>query len=57
MFSFNICGFNIEICDFNTIVTCNCYKNVRLYKMCDCTYWLSVGIFICFSSQTRKSRK
>ena len=27
------CEFNIKICDSNIIVTCNSYKNVRLYLL------------------------
>ena len=33
MFSLVICDFNISICGFNTIVTCNSYKNERLYLL------------------------
>ena len=33
MFSLDICDFDINICGFNTIVTCNSYKNVRLYLL------------------------
>ena len=33
MFSLNICDFDINICGFNTIVTCNSYKNVWLYLL------------------------